>query len=240
MGKKQKHDSKGTKPAEFHNNPFKGLKGLVEPVADKQPEKPAPKKVDEKKTDESRLFLEAMAGVQPLRFIEDPAKPAQSGHSAPATKSGRPLAPKTPEETSSNSLFLEEIKKLKLDVRFEDKLPQDEELHPIDGNKLRQIKRGIISLNRQLDLHGLTREEALESLDSFLKSAMNSSEKAVLVITGKGLHSAGEPVLQQAVAAWLRDQGRKYLLEFAPAPRELGGSGAFVVFLRPLDKPARQ
>jgi DNA-nicking Smr family endonuclease len=58
-------------------------------------------------------------------------------------------------------------------------------------------------------------------------------QAAVLVITGKGNNSTGEPVLQQAVAAWLRDAGRELVLEIAPAPREMGGSGAFVVFLRP-------
>jgi DNA-nicking Smr family endonuclease len=59
-----------------------------------------------------------------------------------------------------------------------------------------------------------------------------------LVITGKGLNSPGEPVLQQVVAGWLRDAGRELVVEFSPAPREMGGNGAFVVFLRPMPKPA--
>ena len=58
----------------------------------------------------------------------------------------------------------------------------------------------------------------------------------MLVITGKGSHSAEGPVLQQVVAGWLRDQGRDLITEYAPAPQEMGGSGAFVIFLRPLDK----
>jgi DNA-nicking Smr family endonuclease len=83
-----------------------------------------------------------------------------------------------------------------------------------------------------LDLHGLRREEALAALPRFLRSALQKGQKAVLVITGKGNHSAEEPVLQQAVASWLREAGRELVVEFAPAPREMGGSGAFVVFLR--------
>ncbi|HWR73104.1 MAG TPA: DNA mismatch repair protein MutS, partial [Nitrospirota bacterium] len=31
---------------------------------------------------------------------------------------------------------------------------------------------------------------------------------------------------------WLREQGKGMVAEFAPAPRDKGGSGAFVVFLR--------
>jgi len=78
----------------------------------------------------------------------------------------------------------------------------------------------------------LTREEALNALPRFLRNAAAYGEKAVLVITGKGLNSPGEPVLQQAVAGWLQESGKGLVLEFAPAPRDMGGHGAFVVFLR--------
>ena len=54
----------------------------------------------------------------------------------------------------------------------------------------------------------------------------------MLVITGKGINSAEGPVLQGAVADWLREKGRGLVAEFAPAPRDKGGSGAFVVFLK--------
>jgi DNA-nicking Smr family endonuclease len=77
----------------------------------------------------------------------------------------------------------------------------------------------------------------LEALPRFLNSAQQKGQKAVLVITGKGNHSSEEPVLSQAVASWLRDAGRTKILEFAPAPREMGGSGAYVVFLRQLQPP---
>ena len=88
----------------------------------------------------------------------------------------------------------------------------------------------------ELDLHGLTRDEALESLGHFIDGAWRREMKAVLVITGKGNNSPGEPVLQAAVAGWLRDKGKKTVVEFAPAPRQMGGTGAFVVFLRPREQ----
>jgi DNA-nicking Smr family endonuclease len=131
---------------------------------------------------------------------------------------------------------MQEIGRLKLEVRFSDPLPDEDELKPLAGNRLRQLKRGIVSVGHQLDLHGLTREEALEALPGFLRSARTHGQAAALVITGKGNNSPGEPVLQQAVASWLRDAGRELVVEFTPAPREMGGSGAFVVFLRPLPK----
>lgn len=134
-------------------------------------------------------------------------------------------------------MFRQEISRLKLEVRFTETSPEEDELKPLSGNRLKQLKRGIITVGHQLDLHGLTREEALTELPRFLRSARQRGQAAALVITGKGNNSPAEPVLQQAVAAWLRDAGRELVLEYSPAPRELGGSGAFVVFLRPLPKP---
>jgi len=52
------------------------------------------------------------------------------------------------------------------------------------------------------------------------------------VITGKGNNSPGEPVLRNAVGVWLREVGKTMVSEFVAAPRDMGGSGAFVVFLR--------
>jgi DNA-nicking Smr family endonuclease len=126
---------------------------------------------------------------------------------------------------------------LKLEVRFSEQSPEEDELKPLSGNRLKQLKRGIITVEHQLDLHGLTRDEALAELPRFLRSARLRKQVAALVITGKGNNSPQEPVLQQAVAAWLRDAGRELVVEYAPAPREMGGSGAFVVFLRPLPNP---
>jgi DNA-nicking Smr family endonuclease len=153
------------------------------------------------------------------------------------------LVPKSVEKKGAElpaieeSAFLEEIGRLKLDTKFSDSLPDDGELLPLAGNRLRQVKRGVVSVSHQLDLHGLTREEALEALPGFLHSARKKGQKAVLIITGKGNHSPEEPVLHQSVASWLRDAGRSAVLEFAPAPREMGGSGAYVVFLRQLPPP---
>lgn len=229
MAKKKPHQNE-PKPKEFQVTPFGALKGLavvepqpVEPV--RKVEKKAPDPID----DSLNLFLQEVADVRPLRGAGK--KPAPVG-SHPLQK----VAKKTGEELKvvEDGAFLEEIGRLKLDTKFADSVPDEGELHPLSGNRLRQVKRGIVSVDHQLDLHGLTREEALEALPVFLHSAQRKGQKAVLVITGKGNHSSEVPVLHQAVASWLRDTGRAVVVEFAPAPREMGGSGAYVVFLRPL------
>ncbi|WP_246167042.1 Smr/MutS family protein [Oryzomonas japonica] len=186
---------------------------------------------------EAELFRRAMAGVKTLSAPPvDAAKPTTARTGA-CTQVQPPPPPTSGADREAAELFLQEIGRLKLETKFADSLPADEELKPLSGNRLRQVKQGVIAVTHQLDLHGLTREEALAALPRFLNTARRKGQKAALVITGKGINSPGEPVLQQAVASWLRDAGRETVLEFAPAPREMGGSGAFVVFLRPLPEP---
>lgn len=227
---KKKHQDTPPKPPCFRATPFTALKGVVAaaPRPEVKPAAPehAPAPPEE---DGAELFLQAMGGVRKLQ--------GQKGAAAPPVRTTDKRATLPPaSDGAAAELFLEEIGRLKLEKKFAETLPDEDELKPLAGNRLKQVKRGVISLDRQLDLHGLTRNEALEELPRFLRNARAKECKAVLVITGKGLNSPAEPVLQQAVTGWLRDAGRELVVEFAPAPREMGGSGALVVFLRPLSK----
>jgi DNA-nicking Smr family endonuclease len=238
MGKKKQQQP--SKPQEFHSTPFSSLKGVVLPAAVAAEQKTAVKasKPVTVEDDGSNLFLLAMHGVRTLN--EPPGKKhakelKTASSSRSASKSSRTSLP-VPVDSAASEIFLQEIGRLKLEKKFFVQLPDEDELKPLSGNRVKQLKRGIITVDHQLDLHGLTRDEALAELPRFLRSARLRGQAAALVITGKGLNSPGEPVLQQAVAGWLRDAGREQVVEFAPAPREMGGSGAFVVFLRPIVK----
>ncbi|RNC73299.1 MAG: DNA mismatch repair protein MutS [Desulfuromonadales bacterium] len=229
----------GQKPTQFTPSPFATLKGFQ--AAPPAPEKP----VKEKPTvpapgadaDDATLFLRAMGDVRRLQQPE-PSGPRKVQSASPQPQRGtvREL-----DEAESRE-FLDALRKLKLDVTFTDSLPDgDEEApRPLPVNRLRQVRRGAIRIDLELDLHGLTRDEALESLEQFIAGAYRRGQQAVLVITGKGNNSPGEPVLQAAVLSWLRDKGRSMVTEFAPAPRTMGGSGAVVVFLRSKEKDSRQ
>ncbi len=233
MAKKQRQQNI-PKPKEFHVTPFGALKGVaVSEIEPPQPPKPVAQKTLETFEEGVDLFLQAVEGVRAFQPstpgpVRDNSLPVQKT----AKKKGEELL------VIEESTFLEEIGRLRLDTKFADSIQDDGELQPLAGNRLRQVKRGVVSVSHQLDLHGLTREEALAALPKFVLSAQKKGQKAVLVITGKGNHSPEEPVLHQAVASWLRDAGRTTVLEFAPAPREMGGSGAYVVFLRQLPPSA--
>lgn len=232
MAKKNRQNP--PKPKEFHASPFSALKGVALPeMAPAKAVKPALPKPAEPADNGLDLFLQAVADVKPLRAQS--SKPVQTVGGLKSVSKKAPAV--SPADEQAAQLFIQEISRLKLDTKFADSLPDDGELQQLSNNRLRQVKRGVVSVDYQLDLHGLTREEALQALSRFLMSARQKGQKAVLIITGKGNHSAEEPVLNQAVASWLRDAGRNLVVEYAPAPREMGGGGAFVVFLRPLQPP---
>jgi DNA-nicking Smr family endonuclease len=245
MAKKKRTDTP-SKPPQFSITPFSRLKGVIVTPAPTSAEPPAIVAVPVPHEDDaSTLFLHAMDGVKKLDVSRQSAgKDVFSPRKRNAASAGTADVPPVPQDSAAAELFLQEIGRLKLEVKFSETLPGEDELKPLSGNRLKQLKRGVISVDYQLDLHGLTREEALAELPRFLANAQLKGQTAVLVITGKGYNSVGEPVLQQAVAAWLRDAGRELVVEFTPAPREMGGSGAFVIFLRPLlqsaSKPSRQ
>lgn len=236
MAKKNRQNP--PRPKEFQTNPFSMLKSIAKDVVTPamvpdKPEKPAAAIKNETPEDGFNLFIQAVADVKPIHSQKSKAAPDKL--SRQNNPKNADLSP--PPDEQAGHIFIQEISRLKLDKKFADCIADDGELQPLSNNRLRQVKRGIVAVDYQLDLHGLNREEALSALPRFLQLASRKGQKAVLVITGKGKHSEDEPVLNQAVASWLRDAGRELIVEYAPAPREMGGSGAYVVFLRPVIPP---
>ena len=93
------------------------------------------------------------------------------------------------------------------------------------------LRRGRWAIQGELDLHGLTRDEAVARTRAFLAHAARQRWPAVVIVTGKGLHSAEGPVLRRTVERLL-DSSRELVLEWGEAPRRFGGAGALAVFLR--------
>jgi DNA-nicking Smr family endonuclease len=215
------------KPKEYAAQPFAALKAVKPALAEAAPP-PPPKPVVQPPVEEDgdMLFLRAMTEVRPMRAPQRSAV-TKAGTATPTLSLAAQLTAVEKQE------FLSALKQLRLDVSFRESLPGAADKNRPKGiNRLDQLKRGTIRLDYELDLHGLTKEEALESLAQFVASAVRRQQKAVLVITGQGFNSPGVPVLQGAVAAWLREHGRDLVAEFAPAPGDMGGAGAYVVFLK--------
>ena len=97
----------------------------------------------------------------------------------------------------------------------------------------RKLRKGHWSIQRELDLHGLRREDAREALSAFIREAHRHGVRCLRVVHGKGLGSPGRtPVLKAKVQGWLVQ--KKEVLAFVQARGDEGGAGALVVLLKPL------
>ena len=100
----------------------------------------------------------------------------------------------------------------------------------IGDDVLKHLRLGRWSLQGQIDLHGLTRDEAREAQGGFLDNAGKRGWRSVRVVHGKGHGSPGkQPVLKGKVQRWLAQM--KEVLAFAQASGPQGGAGALVVLL---------
>lgn len=92
---------------------------------------------------------------------------------------------------------------------------------------LRKLRRGVYSVGRVLDLHGLTAVEAHQAVNEFLNQV---DARCVRIIHGKGNSSVHGPVLKRKLGAWLRR--RNDVLAYCSARPHDGGTGAVYVLLK--------
>lgn len=170
------------------------------------------------------LFRSAAAGVRPL---------AQSPHAVPPG-----LLPLPPRAIPHQSLRDEQAV---LTEAMSDELDLDHLLETDDtlswrragvgSDTLRKLRRGHWTIQSEIDLHGLRRDEAREALGQFLRSALQREWRCVRVIHGKGLSSPlREPVLKHKVRSWLMQ--RDEVMAYVQARPSDGGAGALVLLLR--------
>jgi DNA-nicking Smr family endonuclease len=99
---------------------------------------------------------------------------------------------------------------------------------------VKKLRRGEFSIEAELDLHGMFRDDARTALATFLTDSRQRGLRCVRVIHGKGHGSRDKkPVLKNLVNRWL--QQRDEVLAFCSARPVDGGTGAVYVLLR---KPA--
>ena len=96
----------------------------------------------------------------------------------------------------------------------------------------KRVRRGRLSIEVRLDLHGMTQDRARGALLSAIERGHGDGARLMLVITGKG-GADGRGVLRRRLPAWLGEPAfRKIVSGYAEAHARHGGGGAFYVFLR--------
>jgi DNA-nicking Smr family endonuclease len=96
---------------------------------------------------------------------------------------------------------------------------------------IRRLRRGLIPIEDELDLHGLTQTAARDQLADFLQNTRAAGIRCVRIIHGKGYRSGARgPILKIAVDLWLRRH--LDVMAFSSARPIDGGTGAVYVLLR--------
>lgn len=220
------------------HTPFGNLKNLLRSKPLPRPASAAKAQPDHEPVsypeNDEKVFLEAMQDVQPI---------SEDKH---ARENGGIRPPEADKNVPEKGVMvqLENLVKYGEGFIISD-MPEYMEGtgHDIHPEFARRLHQGDFSIQAHIDLHGLGVVKAKETFENFLKGAVQSGKRAVLIIHGRGLSSPGEPVLKNKVSEWLtRGHWRKWVIAYASAQSYDGGTGATYVLLRhrPVAKRARK
>ena len=97
---------------------------------------------------------------------------------------------------------------------------------------VKRLRKRYWPVQDELDLHGLTRDDARRHVDAYVRKSNKRGVRCVRIIHGVGYGSAGgEPVLRGMLHSWLVQMAD--VIAFCVAGRTDGGHGALIVLLRP-------
>lgn len=222
MGSKKRDQTK-----KFTYKPFGKLvktQKSKSPVKPRPEPEPRPKAIAEPQDDEM-FYDQAMADVKPLaddRSLVD--KKARA----------RPMIT----DINDEELVMRHLDDLVHgDVEF-DIADTDEYIEGcktgFDRRVLGKLRRGELSYQAFVDLHGLDRKQAREKVWHFLDKSVKQGLSCVLIVHGRGLGSKDNiPVLKTKLTAWLtRGAMGKRVLAFTSARPYDGGTGALYVLLK--------
>jgi len=105
----------------------------------------------------------------------------------------------------------------------------EERSEQADAREKRRRLRGK-KPDAELDIHGQTRDEAWLALEMFFNRAREKEFEKVLIIHGKGNHSANEPVLKRLVMDFI--ERCPFAGESGRGKASAGGEGATWVLLK--------
>ena len=166
-----------------------------------------------------------------FRTVIGEAKPLDQANRVELAKPAPLPAPLKREEDERAALS----ETLAAPLTFEDRLDMGEEAAflrtGLPRRVLTDLRRGRWVLQGQIDLHGLTRDEARSALAHFLHDMLSQGKRCIRVIHGKGHGSPGKvSILKQLSRGWLAQ--REEILAFCQAGPHDGGGGALLVLLR--------
>jgi DNA-nicking Smr family endonuclease len=171
--------------------------------------------------DEKILFAEAMDGVMKIPHRKTVVK-------RPATTKNRCMVKYNPLYILEEAI--KDKRKLNVTNMPEYIVGYGEGTNPIT---LEKLKNGEFSIQKILDLHGLSIEAAQRAFEEFIGDSIKEGLNCVKVVHGRGLKSKSIPVLKESLKVWIiRAINRKWVTAFSSARMCDGGPGATYILLK--------
>jgi len=177
------------------------------------------------KKDDQKLFMDAVGDVTPIKsnkYNPTPAKP-------------KPYPKEKPQLESDKFTLMQtgSIQALEAEDTLSFTAPG------LQKNVLKKLRKGYYGLDAELDLHGLTSQQAKHELNKFLHYCEQDGCRSIRIIHGKGYRSENNlPVLKNDINLWLRQH--QEVQAFCSTAQKDGGTGAVIVLLRLSSKYTNQ
>lgn len=177
--------------------------------------------------DERMAIKRAYAGVRPMNEPDAP-KVVQ-----PVVRSAEDVADQAQRDAEARArldAFVGQAKRFVVERDGDEVRGRRDDLSPAQAA---QLFLRVPAPEQKLDLHGLRGEDAGRQVVAFVRSAQRAGKRVVLIVHGRGQHSAGGVgVLAEVVLETVTRGGAAPVVRaFMSAPQRQGGSGALVVFL---------
>ncbi len=232
--KKRSDEQKSGKKKQGAFNPLKGELASLKKAGKLEAKKQLVKTIPERKIveDEDQLFLNALSDVNLLSGTKKKIAQLPDSNIKPVHSAGN--------DELEGLAYLSDLVsgQAEMDISFTDEYIEGA-IAGISRKLMQQLKKGRVPIQDYVDLHGMTRGEAEESVRDFLLESYRRGLRCVLVVHGRGLNSENKiPVLKELLPVWLnRGPINKIVLAFSTAKPYDGGLGAVYVLLRRSKSP---
>jgi DNA-nicking Smr family endonuclease len=169
---------------------------------------------------DDELFSEAMNEVQRVSWKHD------------LHPSSKPAKPSGPEPEVEDHRLMQEA--MEEDFPIPDHPEYIEGWVGVSGKRfLPNLRNGLYSIQGQIDLHGLNRNEAQTAVEDYIIRMSRFRSCCVKIIHGRGINSpADRATLKESLQRLLSTRRMsRYVVAYASAPSRDGGVGAVYVLL---------
>ena len=177
--------------------------------------------------DPQALFREAMQGVRPIKGKKRHDQQRRPSEELPESTAHARRAAAAQQAKNGGGAALSEswIEPIGPEQRIDYSRPG------LQLTRLRQLRKGMLPIRYELDLHGYKIEEARNTIYDFVSFCKSQDFTCVRIIHGKSHRSQNrQATLKSHVNHWLRQIPD--VLAFSSAPAAEGGTGSVLVLLK--------